>query len=287
MKTQGQGGKNNVMMASVVTLGILLLTSLIVMFLYINKSGKLNKSNDELENRLAIIEDNLSKSDAQNKVNVARLDSMDLLVSQMETDHEQQIAIKDRRIANLEVSGNKKEKELQKEIDRLIDSEVNLEKLQNRYDRLLAEALRKRDQIKVLENDLKVLRDSVDQSRKLFAYNISPLTKWDRWLCADRYNVDVARRVNEIHVKFEIAGSPFVNHGKRNVYLNLLDPQGNLLYPQGGDFQYTVMQEIDYSGSYIPVEFIISNPEKLLPGTYTFQVYIGNELVRETYVDFN
>jgi hypothetical protein len=47
------------------------------------------------------------------------------------------------------------------------------------------------------------------------------------------------------------------------------------------------MQEIDYSGSYIPVEFIISNPEKLLPGTYTFQVYIGNELVRETYVDFN
>jgi hypothetical protein len=36
------------------------------------------------------------------------------------------------------------------------------------------------------------LADSISAARPLRAYNINTLTKWDRWLCADRYNVDRA-----------------------------------------------------------------------------------------------
>ena len=151
----------------------------------------------------------------------------------------------------------------------------------------MAETLKKRDRINLLEDEISALKESIEQSRGLNAYNIVPITKWDRWICADRYNVDIARRVDQILVTLEIDGSPFSKPGKRSVYLNLIDPEGNLMYPQGDGFPYTQKTEISYDGKYVPVEFTIDNPSRLYPGEYTIQVYIDKELVREIRMAFN
>jgi hypothetical protein len=287
MENNKPARKSNIMMTAVVILGVLLLTSLVAMLLFINKSTKLENEKVVLSDNLVMVEGQLADQIQENNINRNEIAFLQDSIASITTSHEKALAAKDSRIFVLRKQGNKRIAELEKELETLKAVEDEYEKLQMRYDKLLAETLRKRDEIRVLNQRLSDLQDTVDMSKRLAVYNISTLTKWDRWLFADRYNVETARRVNEIYVNFEIDGSLFVNHGKRNVYLNLLDPQGNLLYPQGDDFQYTMMQEIYYSGDYIPMEFIISNSEKLRPGTYTFQVYIGGELVRETCVDFN
>jgi Tfp pilus assembly protein PilN len=287
MKDQGVKGKSNVMMISVVALGMLLMASLLVMLLYINKAGKLGDDNDNLSQELSAVNERFAALQAQNDHNIIRADSLINRIAAMESEHKDELEKKQRSIAYLTASGNKKVQELNKEIEKLEKTEFEYEKLQNRYDKLLAETLKKRDRINLLENEMSALKESIEQSRGLNAYNIVPITKWDRWICADRYNVDIARRVDQIFVTLEIDGSPFSKPGKRSIYLNLIDPEGNLMYPQGDGFPYTRMTEINYDGKYVPVEFIINNPSKLSPGEYTIQVYIDKELVRESRMTFN
>ena len=287
MKNQGEKGKSNVMMISVVALGTLLLASLLVMLLYINKTGKLGSENANLTNELYAANEKVAELQAQNDHNIFRADSLTNRIAAMESEHKDELEKKQRSITYLTASGNKKVQELNKEIERLEKTEFEYEKLQNRYDRLLAETLKKRDRINLLEDEISALKESIEQSRGLNAYNIVPITKWDRWICADRYNVDIARRVDQILVTLEIDGSPFSKPGKRSVYLNLIDPEGNLMYPQGDGFPYTQKTEISYDGKYVPVEFTIDNPSRLYPGEYTIQVYIDKELVREIRMAFN
>ena len=275
------------MMISVVALGILLLISLLVMLLYINKTGKLGSENANLTNELYAANERIAELQAQNDYNIIRADSLTNRIAAMESEHKDELEKKQRSITYLTASGNKKVQELNKEIERLEKTEFEYEKLQNRYDRLLAETLKKRDRINLLEDEISALKESIEQSRGLNAYNIVPITKWDRWICADRYNVDIARRVDQILVTLEIDGSPFSKPGKRSVYLNLIDPEGNLMYPQGDGFPYTQKTEISYDGKYVPVEFTIDNPSRLYPGEYTIQVYIDKELVREIRMAFN
>lgn len=287
MKNQGEKGKSNVMMISVVALGTLLLASLLVMLLYINKTGKLGSENANLTNELYAANERVAELQAQNDHNIIRADSLTNRITAMESEHKDELEKKQRSITYLTASGNKKVQELNKEIERLEKTEFEYEKLQNRYDRLLAETLKKRDRINLMEDEISALKESIEQSRGLNAYNIVPITKWDRWICADRYNVDIARRVDQILVTLEIDGSPFSKPGKRSVYLNLIDPEGNLMYPQGDGFPYTQKTEISYDGKYVPVEFTIDNPSRLYPGEYTIQVYIDKELVREIRMAFN
>jgi len=287
MKNQGEKGKSNVMMISVVALGTLLLASLLVMLLYINKTGKLGSENANLTNELYAANERVAELQAQNDHNIFRADSLTNRIAAMESEHKDELEKKQRSITYLTASGNKKVQELNKEIERLEKTEFEYEKLQNRYDRLLAETLKKRDRINLLEDEISALIESIEQSRGLNAYNIVSITKWDRWICADRYNVDIARRVDQILVTLEIDGSPFSKPGKRSVYLNLIDPEGNLMYPQGDGFPYTQKTEISYDGKYVPVEFTIDNPSRLYPGEYTIQVYIDKELVREIRMAFN
>lgn len=287
MKNQGEKSKSNVMMISVVALGMLLLASLLVMLLYINKTGKLGSENANLTNELYAANERVAELQAQNDHNIIRADSLTNRITAMESEHKDELEKKQRSIAYLTASGNKKVQELNKEIERLEKTEFEYEKLQNRYDRLLAETLKKRDRINLMEDEISALKESIEQSRGLNAYNIVPITKWDRWICADRYNVDIARRVDQILVTLEIDGSPFSKPGKRSVYLNLIDPEGNLMYPQGDGFPYTQKTEISYDGKYVPVEFTIDNPSRLYPGEYTIQVYIDKELVREIRMAFN
>lgn len=272
--------KSNALMISVVSLGILLLIALAVMLLYINKTSKLSQENGDLNNNIFTLNEQISQQVADKQASKDKILSLKDSIATISTANKEQIRIKDGQIYSLR-KGAKKIAELEKELVELRKVEAENEKLQNRYDRLLTEDLRKKDHIVELSQRCKDLQDSINKARFLLAYNISPITKWNRWLCADRYNVSVAKRVNETYVTFELAGTPFTKQGKRIVYMRMLDPQGNIINPLGEEFKYTSMQEIDYTGGYVPVYFFVEHEKKLLPGTYSIQVFIDKELVRE------
>lgn len=274
-------------MTAVVILGILLLTSLIVMLLYINKSSKLENEKSALSDNLVMVEGQLADQIKENNINRNEISFLQDSIVSITISHEKALAAKDSRIFTLRKQGNKRIAELENELETLKAVEDEYEKLQMRYDRLLAETLRKRDEIRVLNQRLSDLQDTVDMSKRLSVYNITTLTKWDRWLFADRYNVETARRVNEILVTMEVAGTPFSVPGIRTVYMILTDPQGSVMYSQGDDFTYTQKQEINYDGGYVPVEFLIENPEKLAPGDYSLSIYIDKDLVRESTLSFD
>jgi len=275
--------KSNVLMISVVSLGILFLIALAVMLLYVNKASKLSQDNGDLNTNILTLNGQIEQQIAQNQEHKDRIAFLNDSITTIKALNTEQLRVKDGQIYSLR-KNTKKVTELEKEIAELRRIDVEHEKLQNRYDKLLAETLRKKENIKELSEQLLNLQDSVNKARFLHAYNINPLTKWNRWLCADRYNVSIARRVNETYITFEIAGTPFTKQGIRVVYMRMLDPSGNLINPIGEEFKYTGMQEINYTGDYVPVNFLVVYNEKLLPGSYTIQAFIDKEMVRETVV---
>ncbi|MDD2584183.1 MAG: hypothetical protein WCR61_06975 [Bacteroidales bacterium] len=275
---------NNILLMSIVALGSLLLIALTVMFLNINKVSKLSQEKVNLEKNIASLNDQveieINETNKQKEIIITLNDSLTNIVAA----NKEALRIKDVQIHSLR-NKEKRMIDLQRELVELRKIEVEHERLQVRFDKLLAETLRKKKSVENLSEELKVLRDSVNSARYLVAHNITSLNKWNRWLWSDRYNVSVARRVNETHITFEIAGTPFTKQGTKVVYLNMVDPNGNLLYPIGDGFEYTAMEEINYTGNYIPLNFVVEHPEKLVPGTYSIQVYIDNELVRESEID--
>lgn len=276
--------KSNMLLISVVTLGTLLLIALVVMLLYIDKASKLSQQNGDLNSNVLILNEQIAQQKVQDQMYKSEIALLNDSITNITAAGKEQLRIKDVQIYSLR-KGAKKIALLENELNELRKIEVDYEKLQNRYDKLLAETLRKKESIKTLSEQLKNLQDSIDMSRFLTAYNINPLTKWNRWLCADRYNVSVARRVNETHITFELAGTPFTKQGKRTVYMRMIDPAGNLINALGEEFKYTSRQEINYTGGYLPVYFFVEHQQKLLPGTYTIQIYIDQELVRESEID--
>lgn len=284
MENNVKPSSNKVLLIVIVTLGVLLLIALILMFLNMNKASKLSQEKVILENNVLTlnerVETEIAETQKQKEIIIFLNDS----IAHIEAANQKQLQNKDVQIHTLK-NREKRMVDIQREMEELRKIEVDHERLHVRFDKLLAEILMKKKCIDNLSAELQDLRDSINSAGYLAVYNITSLNKWERWLCADRYNVSLARRVNETHITLEIAGTPFTKHGQRVVYMNLIDPNGNLLYPNGEDFKYTAKEKINFTGDYIPLNFIVEHPEKLISGTYSIQFYIDNELVRESEIE--
>jgi hypothetical protein len=212
----------------------------------------------------------------------------------MQISHEEEIRSRDARISGLSARAAEVTR-LRQQIDEFKLMQTDYEMLQEQHTGLVAEHEVLNDQFNVLSDQFTMLQDSVNVSRGLHVYNISPLTKWERWLWADRYNVSRARRVDETYVSFEVGGTPFTRPGNRTIYLNMLDPQGIIMYPgaetfritaTGEEVPFTLKKDVNYTGEYIPVNFSINHPERLAPGTYSIRVYIDGEFLRSKEIVF-
>ncbi|MFA6770577.1 MAG: hypothetical protein WCR71_05330 [Bacteroidales bacterium] len=281
MEQNVKARKNNVLLISVVALGTLLLIALVVMLLYINKASKLSLENGDLSNNIYTLNEQVQEQTAQNQKCISEIALLNDSITDVTAAGKEQLRIKNELIYTLR-TGAKNVAELEVEMAELRKVETEYETLQRRYDRLLTEDLRKKDHIVELSEKCQNLQDSINKARFLLAYNINPITKWNRWLCADRYNVSVAKRVDETYITFEIAGTPFTKQGKRIVHMRMLDPSGNIINPLGEEFKYTGIQEVDYTGGYLPIYFFVEHQQKLVPGTYLIQVFIDQEKVRDT-----
>lgn len=294
-QTQNQQAPASAMKTWLIVLGILFILALGTAIFYMIRGGNLKEEISNLEKEQTTLQEEkqqvISERDASQE-NVANLESE---IEKVKEEHKEEIESKEDQIAAFR-SRVSQMNQLREEIEAYKEMESEYKDLQDEHEKLVSS----RDSLEKANNELSEkfanLRDSVERSDDLNAYHISPLTKWERWLWADRYNISKAGRVDETTISFEIGGSMFTDEGTRTVYLNMVDPEGNVMYPsdekfelkQGGEeIPFTRKKEIEYTGDDLPVNFTIEHENSLQPGVYQLEVYIDGELKKASSLELN
>ncbi|TVQ15234.1 MAG: hypothetical protein EA361_06210 [Bacteroidetes bacterium] len=280
--------KNDTMRTISIVLGVLLLLVLAGMIFYILRSGRLAEDKTMLQTENQAMQSNYQQVTAEKEQVEQDLADARAEMTRMQTQYEEQLRNRDLQVSGLRARTSEIVV-LQSRIEELEQMLADYENLQELYTDLLVQNEDLQGQLTVITDRFQVLQDSVAGSHGLRVFNIRALTKWDRWLWADRYNVSLARRVDETIVTFEIGGDIFTIPGNRTIYFNMVNPLGNIMYPSAETFEvietgesipYTQMQEVNYTGEPISMEFTVQHPERLNPGTYRIMVYIDGELKR-------
>ncbi len=270
-----------------IILGAVIILALLAMVVFMVRLGRINKEHQLLQDeQTSLLNDNHHQT--------SELMRRDSLLAQKRNDIQELIAANEeqQRALNNQAAGLRRRsvenEELVKQLQAYRLMEEEFEKMQAQYAHLLGEYENLDQRFDRLELKHQLLKDSVDQSKGLKALNIRTLSKWERWLWADRYNVSRARRVDETLITFELWGSMFTQLGERTVYLSMVDPSGMVMYPTPADpstddtdngIPFTKKQEVDFSGDPIPLAFTIRHPEGLTPGIYMVMVYVDAVLV--------
>lgn len=270
-----------------VVLAAVLILTLVAIFLFVSRIGKLNEEQQQLQTeRTSLIEERSRKE--------SELIRSDSILAELRTDLEELAAENEENLIRLsnQAAGIKRRSAenqiLAEQLENYRLMEEEYKKMQSQYSILLGEYENLDLSYDKLQSKYTSLQDSVEQSKGLKAFNINLLNKWERWLWADRYNVSLAKRIDKTEITFEIWGSLFTPSGERTVYISMIDPSGSVLYPApaeteisatGEGLPYTKKQLIDFSGDPVPLAFTIEHPEELSPGFYTIKVYVNAEEV--------
>jgi cell division protein FtsB len=283
-----QNSKNSTVKKWMLALGILLLLALIFLIVLIFRGGRLNSENQNLQNEKTVLtEKNQQLLDEKNTYQ-KEVSVLEVEIDTLKTRFERQLAQKEARLSSLR-NQSYNLAQLRSRIAEYKKMEGEFEDLKNQHSMLQADEDSLKNQIESLLAKVESLKDTIDGSRGLRAYNIYPLTKWDRWLWADRYNISRARRVDETTITFAIAGTLFTENGNRMVYLRLIDPAGSLLYPSEDSFEtdetgtqkfYTKAKEIEFTGEDLPMTFNVEHEDDLEPGKYEIEIYIDGKLTK-------
>ncbi len=284
-----QESKNSNLRTALIALGILLVLALAAMIFFIFRGNRLNTEKENLqETKVELNEENQQLLTEKNELE-GQISECETDLGNLKADFQEQLDEKDSLLSAVQVRG-RQVAQLRDRIQQFKVMEDEFEKLQINHSVVLAEKDSLDRYISQLSDDFKSLRDSVEKSRELQVYNINTLTRWDRWLWADRYNISKARRVDETNIDFVVAGTPFSTPGINNVYLRMIDRHGSLMYPAddtfendetGEEISFTVMREIVFDGDPVPLEFTIWH-DGLEPGTYEIEVFIDGKL-KETH----
>lgn len=272
-----------------IVVSAILLLSIIGNIIYMTRSGRLSDEKEELViEKAALQTENVVLSETvevKDSIIEEHKEKLELLAE----EHEAMVREKDARIAQLSrrATAAAQELEEQKEVNDELTAEM--EALEHKIEELTNEIYLKKQEMDALAAAYELLQEQAREAEPLNVYNICVLTKWDRWLCADRYNVSRARRVDHTSIRFEVAGTTFSETGTKDIHLLLYNPDDELMYasPQvftiaetGEESAYTQMREIEYDHEPVALEFDIIHPERLQTGSYKVEVYVDGTLSR-------
>ena len=272
-----------------IILAVLLILAIIFSIIYLLRSGRLS---DEKEQLIAQNEQLMFEVDWQND-SLAHKDELieeyKMRIEELIEEHAVIVAEKDQRIANLGWRVNTRNKELDEAREENLLLLAEKEALEEQQQLLNEEMNNLNQDLAELAAKHEDLLQQVEQAKPLKVYNMCILTKWDRRICADRYNISQARRVDHTFINFEIDGSLFSETGLKDVHLVMLDPQGDVMYASadsftvkdtGEELAYTEMEQIRFENQPVLVEFNLIHPERLKPGAYKINAYVDGKLSR-------
>jgi FtsZ-binding cell division protein ZapB len=101
-----------------------------------------------------------------------------------------------------------------------------------------------------------------------------------------------AKRVAKIRIYFVLSKNPTAKRGAKNIYARIMRPdqlllsksEDNLFQFEDLKIQYSAMREVNYEGQELPVAIFWdnSNEPKLMPGTYTVDLFADGNQIGET-----
>jgi len=95
-----------------------------------------------------------------------------------------------------------------------------------------------------------------------------------------------AKRADKLQIKFTIVDNPLARNGRKEVFVRIIDPQGNLIaasnslfYVQGDKLQYTFKENINFTNNGEEYEFLWNDTPKLKKGAYTVLLYADDAIM--------
>ena len=95
-----------------------------------------------------------------------------------------------------------------------------------------------------------------------------------------------AKRVENLQIKFSIADNSLAKKGRRDVFVRIIDPAGNLLANSenvfvinGDKIQYTFKENINFTNKGEEYEFVWNDSTKFKKGAYTILLYSDNSIM--------
>ncbi|SEN81002.1 hypothetical protein SAMN05216436_12257 [bacterium A37T11] len=95
-----------------------------------------------------------------------------------------------------------------------------------------------------------------------------------------------ARRCDQFKISLSIADNPVIKKGNYDLYMRIIDPNGNLIIDSNNvfklgdeDMQYTLKTNIYFSNDGKLYNFSWTPSERIKKGTYTFVLYSDNSLM--------
>lgn len=274
---------------STIILAILLIIAIIFSFRYSNRANKLTDEKDQLITQVDKLKSDLKALNESLYLKDEIIAEKDTLIDQLRREHVSIIEEKDRRIANLGWRINTRSKELEEANEKNVLIMAEKEALETQQVLLNDELAKLRQELDALTTTHEKLLQQVELTKELKVYNMNLLTKWERRICPDRYNVSKARRVDYTFINFEIDGTVFTETGTKNVHLVMINPMGEIMNASADLFTikdsgetsaYTEMKQINYANSPVLVEFNVIHPERLMAGTYQINAYVEGILSR-------
>ncbi len=272
-----------------IVLAVVLLLSIIGNIIYMIRSGRMSDENERLTTEVQTLQnENLVLSETI-EVKDGVIEEHQEALEALTEEHENMIQEKDAQIyrLNRRVSASADDLEKQKELNGELNARI--EELESMHQDVVAELNDLKEEKDALSNAYDELTARAAQAEEMKAYNIFVLTKWDRFICADRYNVSRARRVDHTFISFELDGTIFTPEGSKTVHVLLYNPEGDIMYPSSGTFtmtgtgdesQYTLSRQIEYAHQPVHLEFGLEHPERLPAGSYTLEVYVDGSMTR-------
>ncbi len=273
----------------IIILAILLAVAIVGTVIYMNRAGKLSDEKDALLTERSSLQQRINAQNESLALKDEIIEESKANIEALNEEHAEIVAEKDARIMNLSRRVTNSGNELKKEREENALLLAEKEELEYQQGILNDEIHQLKQEMDDLANAHNQLLEEIEQSKGLNVYNMCIMTKWDRWICADRYNISKARRVDHTFIKFEIDGTYFTETGESLVHLVIIDPSGMVLNANeeffhieatGEEIQFTEVQRINYTNEPVEVSFSIIHTERLQAGTYQIMAYVDGKLSR-------
>lgn len=273
----------------IIILAILLAVAIVGTVIYMNRAGKLSDEKDALLTERSSLQQRINAQNESLALKDEIIEESKANIEALNEEHAEIVAEKDARIMNLSRRVTNSGNELKKEREENALLLAEKEELEYQQGILNDEIHQLKQEMDDLANAHNQLLEEIEQSKGLNVYNMCIMTKWDRWICADRYNISKARRVDHTFIKFEIDGTYFTETGESLVHLVIIDPSGMVLNANeeffhieatGEEIQFTEVQRINYTNEPVEVSFSIIHAERLQAGTYQIMAYVDGKLSR-------
>ncbi len=290
MNEENNSGKRKLQIWLIVLAAILLL-SIIGNIIYMTRSGRLSSENEQLTAQKEVIESEKTMLEKAIEEKEGMIEDYKARLDSLNQRHEELMKEKDARIAYLGRRAAANANDLKEAEEKNNKLDGKLTELEKELEELTAELNDLQQQFDALTRAHEQITEKAKKAEPLNVYHLYMLNKWDRWLCADRYNVSKARRTDHTFICFEVDGTVFTKPGSREVVMLLFDPDGELMYGSadvfimeetGSESAYTKKRTIEYDNEPLHLSFEIEHPHRLQAGTYRMEVYVEGTLKRST-----